>query len=132
MSQLGISYTSSGGTSYNFVLDNFGDNAYPRSYESSADFSSSANGASILTGPAYVQKYQWVIATVMQPGDAVDFEAMFRAWDADRAQGKPVACGITDNTFGPQVDTNAVFVTPPSFTRMGPGFTMVAVGLAEV
>lgn len=132
MPQLGISYTSSGGTSYNFVLDNFGGNEFPRSYESTASYSSSANGAAILTGPTYVQKYQWVVATVMQPGDAVDFEAMFRAWDADRAQGLPAACGITDTTFGPQLDANAVFVTPPSFTRMGPGYTMVAFGLLEV
>ena len=68
----------------------------------------------------------------MQPDDAIDFEAMFRAWDGDRAQGLPAACGIADTTFGPQLDTNAVFVTPPSFTRMGPGYTMVAFGLLEV
>ena len=32
----------------------------------------------------------------MQTTDAQDFDAMFRAWDADRATGLAAACGIGD------------------------------------
>jgi len=129
---IGISYTDSGSTAYNFQIDNFGDVAYPRSYTGSASFDMSANGASLLGGPAYKQKYQWVISTVMSTADAQEFDVMFQAWDTDRAAGLTAACGIIDQTWGPDVDTNAVFVSPPSYTRMGPQFTLVSFGLQEV
>lgn len=129
---IGISYTADGGTAYTFQIDNFGDNAMPRSYTSTASFDMSANGASILGGPAYRQKYQWVISTVMQTTDAENFDAMFQAWDTDRSSGLTAACGITDQTWGAVVDTNAVFVTPPSYTYMGPQLTLVSFGLQEV
>lgn len=131
MKRIGISYTPQSGGPYNFILDNFGGMEIPRSYQASASFSDSANGASILTGPAYVQKYQWVISTVMPDSDAFSFDAMFRAWDLDRSNGLPVACGLTDTTFGPQVDATVVFVTPPSYTRMGTRFALVSFGLME-
>ena len=132
MARIGISYTSqNGGVVYNFVLDNFGGFEMPRSYESSTSFTDSANGASLLTGPAYKQKYQWVISTVMPDSSALNFDSMFRSWDEDRGEGLPVACGLTDTTFGPQVDANVVFVTPPSYTYMGPALTLVSFGLKE-
>jgi len=125
---IGISY---GGT-YNFQLDNFGDNAYPRSYVNSATFDLSANGANILGGPAFRQKYQWVISSVMDTAIAQDFDIMFRAWDLDRGRGEAAAVGIVDQTWGADVSTNAVFVTPPVYTRMGPNLTLVSFGLQEV
>ncbi len=133
MSRIGISYTPSSGTPvYNFVLDNFGGNELPRSYQQSAEFSQSANGASILTGPAFRQKYQWVISTVMPKSDAEEFDAMFRAWDLDRAAGKAAACGVTDTTFGSTVTTSAVFATMPSAVRYGPRMYLVSFGLTEI
>lgn len=129
---IGISYTDSGSNVYNFQIDNFGDNAMPRSYMNSASFDMSANGASILGGPAYSQKYQWVISTLMDTTDAESFDAMFQAWDTDRAAGLTAACGIVDETWGPDVTTNAVFVTAPAYTYMGPKLTMVSFGLQEV
>lgn len=129
---IGISYTAAGGTAYNFQIDNFGDNAMPRSYVSSASFGLSVNGANILGGPAYKQKYQWVISTLMQRVDAENFDVMFRAWDTDRAAGLTAACGVTDQTWGPNVDTDAVFVTPPSYTYISPQLTLVSFGLQEV
>ena len=128
---IGISYTG-GGAAYNFQIDNFGDNAMPRSYVGSISFDMSANGASILGGPAYRQKYQWVISTIMRTADAQDFDDMFRAWDADRAEGLTAACGVTDQTWGPVVDTNAVFVTAPTYTRLSPTLTLTSFGLQEV
>lgn len=129
---IAISYTADGGAVYNFQIDNFGDNAMPRSYTSSALFNTSASGANLLGGPAYRQKYQWVVSTIMQTTDAESFDIMFQAWDSDRASGLSAACGIIDQTWGPDVDTNAVFVTPPSYTRLGPILTLVSFGLQEV
>lgn len=133
MSQIGLSYTPSASTPiYNFVLDNFGGFDYPRTYQQEVSYDQSANGASILSGPAYRQKYQWVITTMMPRQDANDFDAMFQAWDSDRASGLPAACGITDETFGDSLTTNAVFVTAPSYVRQGPQFVLVSFGLVEV
>lgn len=129
---IGISYTASGGTVYNFQIDNFGDNAMPRSYIGSATFDTSANGANILGGPAFSQKYQWVISTIMPTPEAKNFDSMFQSWDADRASGLAAACGVTDQTWGDVVDTNAVFVTPPVYTRLGPQLTLTSFGLQEV
>ena len=133
MSQIGVSFTPSGGSPvYSFVFDNFGDNALPRSYQSEASFSQSANGTSIQEGPAYRQKYIWVISSVVETVKAVEFDAMFQSWDTDRSSGLPVACGIIDQTFGVEVSASAVFSTPPTYVRMGPKFTMIAFGLTEV
>jgi hypothetical protein len=132
MSTLGISYTAQGGGVHNFVLDNFGDFAMPRSYQATATFEQSANGADILGGPAFRQKYQWVVSTVMSKASAAAFDLMFQAWDTDRAAGYSAACGVNDQTWGPTVTGNAVFVTPPTYTRMGPQLMMVSFGLQEV
>jgi len=129
---IGISYTDEGGTVYNFLVNNFGDNAYPRSYVGGVSFDMSANGATLLGGPAYRQKYQWVISTIMQTTNAQEFDAMFQSWDTDRASGLTAACGITDQTWGSTVDTSAVFVTAPSYTRLSPRLTLVSFGLQEV
>ena len=132
MSRIGISYTPNGGSAYNFVLDNFGDNAIPRTYQETSSYSVAASGTSIISGPAFRQKYQWVISSVVNTTDAAEFDAMFRGWDADRAAGRAPAVGVTDETFGATVNANAVFQTAPSYVRMGPKFTLISFGLAEV
>ena len=131
MKRIGLSYTSQGGTTYNIIIDNFGDRAIPRTYESSAVFSDSANGAGIVSGPAYKQKFQWVISTLTTREKAEEFDIMFAAWDQDRAAGLPAACGIIDQTFGPDVVANAVFVTPPSYVCLSPRDYLVSFGLKE-
>lgn len=133
MSQIGVSYTPSGGSPvYNFVFDNFGDNSLPRNYKASTTFQDSANGATILTGPAYRQKYIWVISSIIPTTDASQFDVMFQAWDADRAAGLPAACGVTDETFGSIVNASVIISTPPTYVRQGPKFTMISFGLTEV
>ena len=133
MSQIGVSYTPSGGSPvYSFVFDSFSDNSLPRSYQGSASFGQSANGASIISGPAFRQKYIWVISTIVKKEDAASFDEMFQAWDTDRAAGLPVALGITDETFGPSVSTSVIVSTPPSYLRMGPRFVLVSLSLTEV
>ena len=133
MSQIGVSYTPSGGTPvYSFTFENFTDNALPRTYQANASFSQSANGTSIISGPAYRQKYVWAISALVSTTEATSFDTMFQAWDTDRSNGLAAACGVSDETFGSTVSSSAVFSTPPSYLRMGPGFTLVAFGLTEV
>ena len=127
-----IKYTDDASVAYEFIIDNFGDNAYPRSYMGSVSFDLSANGASMLGGPAYKQKYQWVVSTIMQTADAEGFDVMFQAWDTDRGKGLSAACKVVDKTWGSTVNTSAVFVTAPSYTRLGPRLTLVSFGLQEV
>jgi len=130
---IAISYTAvGGGTPRNHLIDNFGDNAMPRSYVNSATFDTSASGANILGGPAFRQRYQWVISTIMRTSLAESFDLMFREWDGDRAAGYSAAVGIVDQTWGSLIGTSAVFVTPPTYTRMGPQLTLVSFGLQEV
>ena len=104
----------------------------PRSYVGEISYEMSASGANLLGGSAYAQKYQWVVSTIMDTTDALSFDAMFRAWDADRASGLTAACGVVDETWGADVTASVVFVTAPSYTRMGPKLTMVSFGLQEV
>ena len=133
MSQIGVSFTPSGGSPvYSFTFDNFGDNSLPRAYQSTASFSESANGTSIISGPAYRQKYIWVFSSIITTEKAAQFDVMFQAWDSDRAAGLPAALGVTDETFGATVNTSAIISTPPSYVRMGPRLTMVAFALTEV
>lgn len=133
MSQIGISFTPSSGTPvYNFVFDNFGGNELPRTYSGSAAFNNSANGTSIISGPAYRQKYIWAISSIIPTTEATAVNEMFLTWDQDRASGLPAAIGVADETFGAVINASAIFSTPPSFVRMGPKFTMVSFGLTEV
>lgn len=132
MSTIGVSYTPNGGSPvYSFVFDKFSDGALPRQYTNNASFSFSANGASIITGPSYSQKRIWAISSPIPESDAASFDAMYRAWDADRAAGLPAAVGIIDNTFGSSVNTSAVFSTAPSYSKFGPTHMMVSFGLTE-
>lgn len=135
MSSIGVSYTPSGGSPvYNFVLSDFTDTTLPRSYSNVAAFSQSASGTLIIDGPAYEQKRIWAVSTIMTNAEAVSFDAMFKAWDADRASGLSAAVGIIDETFGPQINTSAVFSTAPTFGMFGNDMTKVVVsfGLSEI
>ena len=63
---------------------------------------------------------------------AEELEALYAAWDADRAQGRPVAVGITDATFGSVVTGSATFTTAPTFTYASCRKTIVSFGLMGV
>lgn len=135
MSSIGVSYTPSGGSPvYNFVLKDFTDTALPRTYSNAAAFSQSVSGSVIVDGPAYSQKHIWAVSTIMSEADAVSFDAMFKAWDADRASGLSAAVGIIDQTFGPQISTSAVFSTAPTYAMFGNNMSNVVVsfGLSEI
>jgi hypothetical protein len=97
-----------------------------------ASYDMSANGASILGGPAFRQKYIWTISCHQTPAKAQELDAMFRAWDIDRSDGYAAAIGIVDETFGSQVSTSALFSTPPSYVYISPSITLVSFGLSEV
>ena len=131
--RIGVAYTPSGGSpNYNILIDNFADGVLPRTYLGAYEFSLSATGSNILGGPAYNDKYQWVISTKVSRQEAETFDAMYRAWDADRAAGRAAAVGVTDETFGTTVNTTAIFVTPPSYTRLSPQTYVVSFGMQEI
>ena len=133
MSQIGVSYTpSSGSPVYNFIIDNFDSNDLPRSYQGDAGFSKSANGTSIISGPAYRQKHSWVFSTMMTTAKAAEFDEMFQAWEDDRAAGLNVAIGIVDETWGASVSKSAVFSSAPTYTYLNGKDTLVSFGLTEV
>lgn len=129
---IGVSFTPSGGAASQVIFDNFGGTDIPRIYSDLSSFSTSANGTSIISGPAYHQKYIWPISSVLTNADAIKFDGIFTSWDTDRANGLPAAVGVVDQTFGATVTTSAIFSTPPTYTRMGPAHTMVSFGLTEV
>lgn len=132
MSQIGVSYTPNGGSPvYSFLFSEFVNESLPRQYTNNASFSFSANGASIITGPSYSQKRIWAISGVLPNSEAASFDAMFRAWDSDRAAGLPVAVGIIDETFGATVSTSAVFSTAPTFSKFSHTHMVVSFGLTE-
>jgi len=133
MSQIGVSYTPSGGSPvYSLLFTDFSDNSLPRSYLGNTSFTQSANGASIIAGPAFRQKYVWVISSIVTKEEAALFDQMFQAWDTDRSNGIAAAVGITDQTFGSTVTTSAVITTPPTYNRMGPKYMLLSFGLTEV
>jgi len=133
MASIGVSFTPQAGSPvYSFVFRNFGGNDMPRTYSDVATFNQSANGTTILGGPAFTQKRIWAISSMIPTTEAENFDAMYQAWDSDRASGYPVACGVVDDTFGATVNASAVFSTAPTYMRAGPQYTVVSFGLTEV
>ena len=63
---------------------------------------------------------------------AEQLDALYSAWDYDRSQGKSVAVGITDATFGTPLQSQATFSTAPTFTYASLRKTIVSFGLTQV
>lgn len=133
MSQIGVSYTPSGGSPvYSFTFKESLGAEVPRTYAASVSFEFAVSGSAVTTGPSQRQRYIWAISSPMTNAEAIQLDEMFRAWDQDRATGLPAAVGIIDQTFGDPVDTSAVFSTPPSYSKFGPNHKLVSFGLTEV
>ena len=132
---IGLSYTSQeneGAPAIEILLTQFTDEDIPRTYQETASFTTSANGASVITGPAFRQKYIWGISVLVTKAQALKIDEIFQSWDSDRANGYTAAVGVTDNTFGAELVTSAIISTPPNFTRLSPDNWIVAFGLTEV
>lgn len=131
---ISVSYTepTDGLLSWAFELQYFTDEDLPRTYQGTAAFNTSANGSSILTGPAFRQKFIWAVSVYTNKQQAEGIDAMYRQWDSDRAAGYTASLGVIDTTFGPQIATSAIISTPPEFTRLSPDYWIVAFGLTEV
>lgn len=134
MASITISYTAQHGanTAYTLEIVQFSGEDLPRSFQGGFNFSNSVNGTSILAGPSYQEKRVWAISSPLQDADVETLYNMFKAWDTDRANGLPAACGIVDNTFIETVSVNAVFSTPPSFTKLGGYGFQIDFGMTEV
>lgn len=132
MSAIAIAYTSSSGTSYNVTFNSFSGPEIARTYDASADFQRGSSGTQLISGRGGRQKYIWAISGHLDKETAKNIDDMFQAWDADRSLGLAAAVGIVDQTGVSNVTAQAVFTTPPSYTKFGPSRFAVALGLTEV
>lgn len=132
MSSIGIAYSPQAGGSYNILVDMFSGAEVARTYDQSVSFERGISGQQLIQGRPGRQKFIWAISAVLTDTEAKVVDDMFKAWDADRATGLSVACGITDETLFDPLTTSAVFSTPPSYIRMGPHHYTVSFGLTEV
>ena len=125
----GITISNSAGS---FKAQGFEGQEIARAYDGSTSFSRSASGSQILGGPTYRQKYIWGVSVKCTEAQALELDAIFRQWDTQRADGIPSIVNVEDETFGATVTANAVFSTPPVFTRLSPTIYTVSLGLTEV
>lgn len=114
------------------MFRDFVDGALPRSYESQSSFTRSASGTTALAGSGARQKRIWTISAMLNKGDSLELDRMFRAWDDDRTEGKPAACGLTDETFEESLTTSVLFTTPPAFRWVSPTTYQVDFAVTEV
>jgi hypothetical protein len=132
VASIGLAYTSQGGATYNVVFQQFTDTDLPRSYDGSVAYARSTTGTNTLQGPASRQKNIWAISAHLSKAKAKELDDMFKAWDGDRATGKAVGCGLTDETLFDPLTTTVIISTPPSFTYLSPTRYLVAIGLTEL
>lgn len=132
MAAIGIAYTSNAGTTYNVTFDEFRGAEFARTYDGSVEFQRTATGTTSIAGLGRRQKYIWAINAHLTEAKAEEVDNMFKAWDNDRAQGRNVACGITDQTLFNSITSTAIFSTPPSFTYIAPNRIAVALGMTEI
>ena len=134
MAGIAIAYTQQlgGSSSWNVQFTDFTSGDLPRQYENAAAFNRSQTGALIQSGPRFTQKYMWTIDCMVDTNVAEDLDALYSAWDSDRAQGQSVAVGITDATFGSTLTSQATFTSAPTFTYASPRKTIVSFGLMQV
>lgn len=131
MASIGIAYSGSGGA-YNVILSEFTEQALPRSYSNDAGYQPGLAGATLLSGPAFRQKYVWAVSAKVDRETAVRFRQLFESWDGDRANGLAAACGVVDQTFGAAVSVNAIFSTAPEFVYINEHYFVLTFGLTEV
>ena len=134
MGSIVISYTAQDGsnTTYSITFTQFSGEDLPRSFVGSFQFSNSANGSAIMSGPSVPQKRIWAISSQLEQGDVETIYNLFNAWDADRATGKPVGCNLQDTTFIETISTTVTFSTPPSFTKLGGYGFLVDFAVTEI
>ena len=134
MAGIAIAYTSQEPptATYNVVFTDFTSRDLPRQWENAASFGRSQTGALLQQGPRFQQKYIWTIDCIVDYDVAEQLDALYKSWDYDRSQGKSVAVGITDATFGTPIQSQATFSTAPTFTYAGPRKTIVSFGLTQV
>lgn len=133
MATIALAYTPvGGGDTYNFEFKDFATSAFPRSYTDQGSFTISSTGATVMSGLPIRKRYQWTISAPLSKPQAEALDEMFRAWDADRAQGAVAALGVVDSTFGGILNTSAIFTSPPIYDLYGPSNVLVSFSLTEV
>lgn len=133
MSTISIAYTTQDASAtYNVSFQLFSDGSLPRTYLDSGGLENTVKGGIYYSGSMYPNKRVWAISSVLTDAQAQTLDTLYRAWDADRAEGYATVVGILDDTFGDSVDTDATITTPPTFSKFGVGHWTISIGLTEV
>jgi hypothetical protein len=129
---LAISYTSAAGTAYAVEVSRFSGGDLPRSYLQQTKLDFTAQGAAVMGGPVRRQRMLWAATAFLEPEQAATLDALYRAWDADRAAGLAAVLSVTDTTGpGASITASALFTTAPGYSRAGMEW-LGSFGLTEV
>jgi hypothetical protein len=128
---LSLAYESSEGEEHAVGVSQFSGGDLPRSYLQQAKLDFTSQGGAILGGPVRRQRMLWAATAYVTADEAHDLDALYLAWDADRAAGLAAVVAITDNT-GPvgTITASAIFTTAPKFSRSGSAW-LASFGLTE-
>lgn len=133
MAGIVLTYTTEDtATTYTTTFSEFLDGNLPRSHNVQSAFNFSTRGTSIITGPSYIEKRIWTIASLISRTQATYIETMYRQWDQDRAAGHPARITLEDSTFGSTVTANVVITQAPVFSMLSYNHWEITMGLTEV
>jgi len=110
---------SFGGSSVDFTT--FTDTDFPRTYMAQANLEFSQIGTAYASGPARKQRQMWSISSYVDTAKWTAIDALFTAWDAQRATGDNLAfVNITDSLIGTAKTYKAFFTEPPTLSKLTP------------
>lgn len=132
MASFSIGYTSQEEVLYEMTFRQFTTEEVMRTYQPTVNFERTIGGTNVLTGPAEVSKFIWGVSGVTDKAIGLQVDAMYRAWNLDRASGIAAAIAVLDETWGDIGTRSAVFTTPPSFAYVNNLYVIASFGLTEV
>lgn len=131
---IGVTFTSVDGDFFEVVLTNF--SQPPRQYVGSSDLTFSLAGSAIQSGSSRPNRMTWAIASFGTREDAFTVDEMYRAWDVQRAAGRPSVVGVADQTFvrdpATPITAIAAFTAPPTFEQRSGNLWLISFGLTEI
>ena len=132
MASFSIGYTSQVGDLYEMTFRQFTTEDVMRTYQPTVNFERTVGGTNVLTGPAELSKFIWAVSGVTDKAIGLQIDALYRAWNLDRAAGSAAAVAVLDETWGNIGTRSAVISTPPSFNYVSDLYVVASFGLTEV
>lgn len=120
------------GVIYEITFRQFTNEQVMRTYQPQVNFERTLGGANVLSGPANVSKYIWGVSGVTDKAVGLQLDALYQAWNLDRASGIAAAVAVLDETWGNIGTRSAVFTTPPTFSYTSDLYVVASFGLTEV